>query len=81
MTVARVIEINGGQAVQLPAGFHIDSATVSIHASGQAIVLQPVRPDTWPADFFERIAIDDPNFKRPEQGTMPPVPRFDQAAH
>jgi hypothetical protein len=28
----------------------------------------------WPEGFFENIRIDDPTFKRPDQGPMPPAP-------
>ena len=28
----------------------------------------------WPEGFFDKIHIDDPTFKRPDQGPMPPAP-------
>jgi len=77
MTVTRIITIDGGQAVSLPEGYRFDSTTVFIRKDGQSIVLEPMKSTTWPSDFFERIAIDDPAFARPDQGDMPPAPRLE----
>jgi virulence-associated protein VagC len=77
MPVAKIIEVDGGQAVELPEGFRFATRTVSIRKNGRAVVLEPMKPETWPPDFFDRIAIDDPTFVRPVQGDMPPAPRLD----
>jgi hypothetical protein len=42
-----------------------------------AIVLELVKPATWPLGFFEGLRIDDPAFTRPSQGQMPPAPKLD----
>jgi hypothetical protein len=31
----------------------------------------------WPEGFIDKIRIDDPTFKRPDQGEMPPPPVLD----
>ncbi len=67
MNVAEIVESNGFQLVKLPEEFHLDGTAVSIRRQGEAIVLEPVKPATWPERFFERIQIDDPAFVRPPQ--------------
>jgi hypothetical protein len=48
-------------------------ATVFVRQDGDAVVLEPAKPRTWPEDFFDSIHVADPAFKRPEQGQLPPV--------
>lgn len=71
MQTAEVVETNQGQAVRLPAEFRFTSAMVAIRREGEAVILEPIKPTTWPAGFFEQIRIDDPCFTRPEQGVVP----------
>ena len=71
---AEVIELQGAQAIKLPDGFRISGDAVSIRKVGEAIILEPVKPRTWPATFFDEIKIEDPAFQRPEQGPTPPSP-------
>jgi hypothetical protein len=77
MKVAEIVRANGSQLVKLPEEFHMDGNVVIIRRQGEAIVLEPVRPTTWPPGFFERIRIDDPAFARPPQGHVPPAPKLD----
>jgi antitoxin VapB len=77
MKTAEVVEIGGAQAVKLPEEFRFDSDTVSIRREGEAVVLEAVKPATWPEGFFEAIHIEDPHFARPDQGAAPAVPSFD----
>jgi virulence-associated protein VagC len=74
MQYAEVIEQDGHQSVELPAGFRLESKTVCIRRDGDAVILEPVRPSQWPEGFFNSIRIDDPAFARPAQGKMPPAP-------
>ncbi len=75
---AEIINIDGCQAVKLPAEFRLDGSSVAIRRSGETIILEPVKPSRpWPPGFFEAIAVDDPAFVRPDQGAMPPAPSFD----
>jgi virulence-associated protein VagC len=66
-----------GQFVRLPSEFRFHTSSVSIRREGTAIILEPVKPTTWPEGFFEKIRIDDPAFTRPDQGPMPPPPVLD----
>ena len=57
-------------------GLHLDpGAKLQAALIGDHIELRPcgkAAPAAWPSGFFDRIAIDDPAFARPPQGTMPP---------
>ena len=77
MTTVKIVETSQGQSVLLPEEFRIATSTVSLRREGDAIVLEPVKPDEWPPGFFEAIRIDDPAFTRPPQGTTPPAPIFE----
>ena len=74
MKTAEVIELQGSQAVKLPDDFRFDGESVWISRQGDAVILQPIRSAEWPATFFEDIRIDDPAFRRPDQGPIPPAP-------
>ena len=75
--IAKIVETSEGQCIQLPAGFRIDARTVAIRRDGDAVILEAIKPATWPEGFFEKIRIDDPAFERPDQGKMPPAPELD----
>lgn len=77
MITTQVVHADGTQAVKLPDGFHFEGDTVSIRREGEAVILEPVKAATWPPGFFDRIRIDDPAFRRPEQGLVPPAPSID----
>jgi antitoxin VapB len=77
MTVAKIVRADGSQLVKLPKEFYLEGDTVAIRRQGEAIVLEPVKPSTWPPDFFQQIRIDDPAFVRPPQGEVPPAPKLD----
>ena len=72
--IAEIAETPEGQTVRLPAEFRFHTPSVSIRREGQSVILEPVKPTTWPEGFFEKIRIDDPTFVRPDQGQMPPAP-------
>jgi virulence-associated protein VagC len=77
MKTAEVMDIQGVQVVKLPDEFRFCGPSVSIRKSGNAVILEPVRPETWPPGFFDEITIEDPAFVRPDQGRTPPSPSFD----
>ncbi len=74
MKTAEIIRTGGVQAVKLPDGFQFDGDAVSIRREGEAVILEPLKPASWPPGFFDRIRIDDPAFARPTQGQVPPAP-------
>ncbi len=77
MKTTEVISIDGRQAVELPDEFCFQSATISIRREGEAVILEPLKSNTWPTGFFEDIRIDDSAFARPPQGETPPTPAID----
>ena len=77
MKTTEVISLNGRQAVRLPDEFRFIDTTVSIRKEGEAVILEPVKSNTWPAGFFKNIRVDDPAFARPPQGDSPPAPAID----
>jgi virulence-associated protein VagC len=77
MKTIEVIRSQGSQAIKLPDEFHFEGPVVSIRREGEAVILEPVKPLSWPPAFFDDIRIDDPSFARPEQGKVPPAPSLD----
>ena len=77
MRLTEVIDLPGMQVVRMPDDFRFVEHQVMIRKAGNAVIIEPVKLSTWPADFFEEIQIDDPAFTRPEQGSTPPIPAFD----
>jgi virulence-associated protein VagC len=60
------------QTVRLPKGIQLP-ASVIVRQEGDAVVLEPAGPKTWPEGLFDAIHIADPSFERPAQGQLPPV--------
>ena len=60
------------QTIRLPKSVHLPS-TVFVRQEGDAVVLEPARPKTWPEGFFDSIHVTDDAFERPDQGQLPPV--------
>jgi virulence-associated protein VagC len=77
MPLAEIINANGSQLVKVPQEFHLQGNTVSIRRQGKALILEPAKPTTCPAEFFDRVFIEDPSFTRPHQGAVPPAPKLD----
>jgi len=76
-TTTKIIETPDGPAVLLPEGFRVEGPTVTLLRDGKGVYVAPMPPATWPEGFWESIRIDDPLFKRPDQGEMPPAPVLD----
>ena len=67
--------LNGrSQAVRIPKELRFDAKEVSIRRLGDGIVLEPIKSSEWPEGFFEDILITDGEFRRGEQGKLPPTP-------
>jgi antitoxin VapB len=73
MDTAAVVYEGECQTVRLPKGFHLPTAVVGVRHDGEAIVLEPLKPKSWPEGFFDSIHISDPAFARPAQAHLPPV--------
>ena len=67
MKIIELISIDGHQAVRLPDEFRFRETTVTIRKEGDALILERLKANTWPTDFFEAIHIDDTAFIRPTQ--------------
>ena len=53
------------QAVRLPLAFRFEGGEVSIRRSGDAVILEPLRPKRgWPAGFWERLGGLGEDFER-----------------
>ena len=55
-------------ALRIPGKFKAREGEVSIEQQGKRWIVEPLIPDEWPKDFFEKIRIDDAFFSRPDQG-------------
>ena len=77
MKIAEISHAHGMQTVKLPEEFQFEGDRVSIRREGEAVILEPIKPSSWPSGFFDKIRIDDPAFARPEQGQVPRVPSLD----
>jgi virulence-associated protein VagC len=70
METASLITSNGHQTVVLPMGISLPGDVAVVRKDGDAVILEPTRPNAWPVGFFEAIRVDDPAFERPEQGPL-----------
>lgn len=75
---AKLFKNGHSQAVRLPRAYRMAGTEVSIRREGNRIILEPLAKETWPAGFFRSIRIDDRNFRRPEQGSLPAAPSLEQ---
>jgi virulence-associated protein VagC len=76
METAQLFKTGGSQAVRLPKQYRFPGKEVSIRKEGNAVILEPKSVRRWPRRFFKRIRIADRNFRRPDQGILPPVPQL-----
>ena len=67
--ITRIFKSGNSMAVRIPRHFHPREETVSIVTVGDGWLIERVKPSRWPAGFFDRIRIEDPDFARPPQGT------------
>lgn len=73
METAKVTIDGECQTVRLPKGIRLSGTVVTVRQEGEAVVLEPAKPATWPSGFFDKIHVADPSFARPAQGQLPPV--------
>jgi hypothetical protein len=73
MQTVEVTKEGNHQIVHLPDGWNVLDQTIGIRRDGEKIVLEPLKPLVWPPNFFKEIYIADESFRRPEQGSLPPV--------
>jgi len=71
MTTAKIFANGRSQAVRLPRAFRFDAKEVSVRREGDAVILEPIKAQTWPKDLWRKIQITDRAFVRPDQGEAP----------
>jgi antitoxin VapB len=76
METAKLFTTGGSQAVRLPKEYRFEGSEVFIRKEGKAVIIEPKSRRRWPRGFFQRIRITDRNFRRPSQGSLPPVPQL-----
>jgi antitoxin VapB len=62
MPTAKIFWSGNSQAVRLPKEFRIEADEVSIR-----VILEPVRRQEWPAEFWQAFEGMPDGFERPEQ--------------
>jgi virulence-associated protein VagC len=73
MSTATVKLEKGHCTVHLPPEISVPEGEVSVRLDGKTLVLEPLKKEHWPANFFEAIHISDAAFVRPPQPPMPPI--------
>jgi antitoxin VapB len=54
MATAKVFRNGRSQAVRLPKEFRFEGSEVSIRREGDAVILEPLRPRSWPRGYWRR---------------------------
>jgi antitoxin VapB len=54
-TRAKLFRNGRSQAVRLPREFRFEGDEVSIRRDGDAVILEPVKRDSWPRGYWERL--------------------------
>ncbi len=66
--IAKIFKSGNSLALRLPKELEPREGEVSIVREGDRWIVEPLKPDTWPEGFFDKIRIKDPRFKRHPQG-------------
>ncbi len=66
---AKIFWSGNSQAVRLPKEFRFEPGTeeVAIRREGEQIILEPVKAEEWPADFWRAFEGMPESFERPAQ--------------
>jgi len=54
VTTAKVFRNGRSQAVRLPKEFRFEGSEVSIRRDGDAVILEPLKPRSWPRGYWRR---------------------------
>jgi virulence-associated protein VagC len=71
--ITKIFKSGNSMAMRLPKELNAREGEISITRQGNRWIVEPVKARKWPKDFFKKIRITDPDFKRPEQGEHRPV--------
>jgi antitoxin VapB len=69
MSTAKVFRSGNSQAVRLPKEFRFPVGTeeVAIRRQGERLILEPVKHEKWPEEFWSAFGGMSPDFERPRQ--------------
>ena len=67
MTVAKIFWSGNSQAVRLPKEFRFDAEEVSIRRKGEQVILEPIKNEAWPPEFWQAFEGMPEDFERPGQ--------------
>ena len=72
--IAKIFKSGNSLALRLPKELEPRIGEVEIQAVGERWVVTPVKPTSWPEDFFARIRLEDgESLQRPPQGKHRPI--------
>jgi hypothetical protein len=54
VATAKLFDNGRSQAVRLPKEFRFEGSEVSVRREGEAVILEPIRPRTWPRGYWRR---------------------------
>jgi virulence-associated protein VagC len=54
MATAKLFRNGRSQAVRLPKEFRFEGEEVSIRREGDSVILEPVKPRSWPRGYWKR---------------------------
>ena len=54
MAIAKLFRNGRSQAVRLPKEFRFEGEEVSIRREGDSVILEPVKPRSWPRGYWRR---------------------------
>lgn len=54
MGTAKLFQNGRSQAVRLPKEFRFEGQELSIRREGEAVILEPITPRTWPKGYWQR---------------------------
>jgi antitoxin VapB len=54
MATAKLFRNGRSQAVRLPKEFRFGGDELSIRREGEAVILEPLRPQAWPKGYWQR---------------------------
>lgn len=69
MATAKVFQSGNSQALRLPKEFRFPAGIeeVSIRRQGERLILEPIRHEAWPEDFWKAFGALSEDFERPLQ--------------
>jgi virulence-associated protein VagC len=61
--IAKVVRSGQSQIVRFPIGFQLPGAPVMLRRKGDAVVIAPMRPKTWPRGYWSRLRTMKADFR------------------